>query len=365
MKDLKAKLKTKLEAQLKTEHKTQVLILIAVAAIACAFFAAQNSTNAWYWVLGIAFGYALQHSSLCFNSMTNEIFIVSFTTQFRSVLMGILVGSIGITVIKYFSFGTLDYLNVSAIGGTLVIGAFIFGMGMTLAGCCASGMFVRLAEGNSVHIITLIYAILGYVLANIQYEDIWSPLDEHSLSVFLPRMFGWIGGVAIHLVIIILLYVLALRREKKSFGDVIPNEPTDHWKYTTGAILLGLIAIVEYITVQNGPSITGGFYIVAENDISLETVGPLVFDIGVFMGAFTSTAARTGLRFVKITSLKQTIPSMIGGFLIGYGSRVAGGCNISSFFGAAASLSLSGWVFMIFLFAGVFIGLKILNKFFV
>ena len=49
---------------------------------------------------------------------------------------------------------------------------------------------------------------------------------------------------------------------------------------------------------------------------------------------------------------------------MGYGARLAGGCNIGALFSGIASLSLSGWVFAIFLFIGAFFGSKLLAKYF-
>ena len=55
---------------------------------------------------------------------------------------------------------------------------------------------------------------------------------------------------------------------------------------------------------------------------------------------------------------------MLGGLLMGYGARLAGGCNIGALFSGVASLSLSGWVFAAFLLIGAWIGSKLLAKFF-
>ena len=69
-------------------------------------------------------------------------------------------------------------------------------------------------------------------------------------------------------------------------------------------------------------------------------------------------------KFKKIKSLKQVVAATLGGLLMGYGARLAGGCNIGALYSSIASLSLSGWVFAIFLFIGAFIGSKLLAKFF-
>jgi uncharacterized membrane protein YedE/YeeE len=49
---------------------------------------------------------------------------------------------------------------------------------------------------------------------------------------------------------------------------------------------------------------------------------------------------------------------------MGYGARIAFGCNIGALFSGIASLSLSGWVFAAFMFVGAIIGSKLLVKYF-
>ncbi len=54
---------------------------------------------------------------------------------------------------------------------------------------------------------------------------------------------------------------------------------------------------------------------------------------------------------------------MIGGFFMGYGARLAFGCNIGALFGGIASGSMHGWVWFLFAFIGSYFGVKA-RKFF-
>ena len=49
---------------------------------------------------------------------------------------------------------------------------------------------------------------------------------------------------------------------------------------------------------------------------------------------------------------------------MGYGARIGLGCNIGAFYSGISSLSLSGWVFGVFLMLGAVVGSKLLVKFF-
>jgi uncharacterized membrane protein YedE/YeeE len=89
-----------------------------------------------------------------------------------------------------------------------------------------------------------------------------------------------------------------------------------------------------------------------------------LLDFGIIAGALLATLLASQFKFKKIKSLKQVVAAVLGGLLMGYGARLAGGCNIGALYSSIASLSLSGWVFALFLLAGAFIGSKLLAKFF-
>jgi len=72
----------------------------------------------------------------------------------------------------------------------------------------------------------------------------------------------------------------------------------------------------------------------------------------------------SGFKFKKIKSFKQVLAASLGGLLMGYGARIAFGCNIGALFSGIASMSLSGWVFAIFMLGGAIVGSKLLVKYF-
>ena len=87
-------------------------------------------------------------------------------------------------------------------------------------------------------------------------------------------------------------------------------------------------------------------------------------NIGIILGALLATLLASQFKFKKIKSLKQVAAAVLGGLLMGYGARLAGGCNIGALYSGISSLSLSGWVFALFLLVGAYIGSKLLSKFF-
>lgn len=86
-------------------------------------------------------------------------------------------------------------------------------------------------------------------------------------------------------------------------------------------------------------------------------------NIGIMIGTtfYLLTSNRLISTFkasLKITP-KQALFYAIGGITMGFGTRLANGCNV----GALYTFSLSGWIFLIVLVIGGIVGNKVAKKF--
>lgn len=173
--------------------------------------------------------------------------------------------------------------------------------------------------------------------------------------------------------------------QKKRYYKLWFKKP---WTYAVGAILISLLQIVTLVTTGNPLGISTGFtnfgarlYNIVGGNVNtwyyfsskeaqciLNTCflnDPFsVRNLGIIFGALLATLLASQFRIKKIKSIKQIISAILGGLLMGYGARIASGCNIGAFYSGVASLSLSGWVYAIFLFLGAIVGSKILVKYF-
>ena len=59
------------------------------------------------------------------------------------------------------------------------------------------------------------------------------------------------------------------------------------------------------------------------------------------------------------TSGRSLVAALIGGLLLGYGARIAYGCNIGAYFSGIASGSIHGWLWMVAAFAGNIVGVRL------
>ena len=160
------------------------------------------------------------------------------------------------------------------------------------------------------------------------------------------------------------------------------------WPYLTGAVLLSLFQIVTLASTGNpwgvsgvfanwgawiyeafGGSVDKWYYFSSTGAQATLENGFLNHsgtwrNIGIILGALLATLLASQFKIKKIKSKKQIIAASIGGLLMGYGARIAYGCNIGALYSGIASLSLSGWVFAVAMFGGAVVGSKLLVKYF-
>ncbi len=180
----------------------------------------------------------------------------------------------------------------------------------------------------------------------------------------------------------------------KKFFDSIKNNDyykaglKEAWPYITGAVMLSVFQIVTLATTGNpwgvsgvlanwgawifeavGGSVDKWYYFSSEGAQAVLDRGFLqdpgtMRNLGIITGALFSSLIASGFKIKKIKTGKQVVAAILGGLFMGYGARIAFGCNIGALYSGIATMSVSGWVFGIFIFLGAIVGSKLLVKYF-
>lgn len=173
----------------------------------------------FYWLTGVAFGFILQRSRFCFTASMRDPYLTGSASVTKAVLIAFAVTSIAFTAIKYgYQANGLPIPGQSYVAPISVatgVGAFLFGIGMVIAGGCASGTLMRVGEGFLMQIISFAFFIVGSLLGAYNYGWWERNFIVSAPRIFLPDYFGWIGGLLCNLAIIALIYYLAHKWENR------------------------------------------------------------------------------------------------------------------------------------------------------
>ena len=193
-------------------------ILVIIIAIGI-WLGMKNPMLALYWIVGNCFGFVLQRARFCFTASMRDPYLTKSTTVTRAVLIAFALTSIIFTAIKYgYAANGLPVPGqsyVAPISVATAVGAFMFGIGMVIAGGCASGTLMRVGEGFWMQVIALFFFIVGSLWGAHDYGWWMEKFIITGKRIFLPDVMGWFGGLVCNLAIIAVIYVIAHKFEKK------------------------------------------------------------------------------------------------------------------------------------------------------
>lgn len=206
----------------KKPFKSQIphaLVLIALL-IGLGFYL-NDAKLVKYLIFGVVFGMILQRSRFCFTAAFRDPVITGSTSLTRAVFLAIAVGTIGFSALSLYSISTggkpMGTDSVAPLSILTVIGGVMFGIGMVTAGGCASGTLMRVGEGFQLQWVALLCFMLGSV-AGAWAMGFLEPLGKANIKVYLPDHLGWAGALIFQFALIAIVYVLAIKWQKKKYS---------------------------------------------------------------------------------------------------------------------------------------------------
>ncbi|MGG5254430.1 YeeE/YedE thiosulfate transporter family protein [Neobacillus sp. SM06] len=190
-------------------YAASVLVVIVIAGIV---LGAQNPKLGLMWVFGSALGFVLQKSRFCFTASLRDPVLTGSTSLTRAVLIGLAVATAGFAAVQYSAFLKNPAVipgNINPVGLHTAIGAAMFGIGMVIAGGCASGTLMRMGEGFMQQWIVIVAFIGGSVWAAHDFGWWEKAMIHNAPTVWLPNVIGWPAAVFGQLALLGFLYWLA------------------------------------------------------------------------------------------------------------------------------------------------------------
>jgi uncharacterized membrane protein YedE/YeeE len=342
------------------------------------------------FVVGLAAGVILYHAAFGFTAAWREVVATGRSAGLRAQMV-----MLGVTVLIFTPLIALGEIGGVSLRGSVaplniavVIGAFMFGIGMQLGGGCASGTLFTAGGGNARMLITLAFFIVGSVLGSWHWP-LWQDVPGFG-AVALSQSFGVVGGIAVSFVLFAAVYLCAASWEKRKLGSLEPttsaSSPTllkGPWPLLAGALALAAVNVATLLLAGRPWGVTSAFALwgaklagfvgidvstwaywarpgqLASLNSSILNDTTSVMNIGIMLGALL--AAGLAGRFAPSFRIpgKSILAAVVGGIMLGYGARIAFGCNIGAYFGGIASTSLHGWLWFVAAFIGSSLGTRL------
>jgi len=370
-----------------------LLVVLATFILGAAFIASEvSTTQSLLFLNGGLLGAALYHASFGFTGGWRR-----FATEGRSRSMRAQFLMIAITALVFIplmsGFWEVDRTFSGAwapVGVSVVVGAFMFGLGMQLGGGCGSGTLFTVGGGSSRMLVTLIGFIAGAVIAT-AHLPFWLGLPSMP-AIKLGEYLGPLPGTAATLVALLAVILVLALVERRRHGNVEPVfqglsalRPArilrGPWPLGLALLVLALGNVITLLLAGHPWSVTYGFGLWGAK--VLDAIGvpvaswqfwqvpfqaraleqSVLFDVtsvmnfGIILGA--ALAASLAGRFAEgaRVPLASYAAAILGGLLMGYGARLSFGCNIGALFSGIASGSLHGWLWLVMAFGGSLLGI--------
>lgn len=377
-------------------------IFVAVVALLTAGLALyvadlMDARRAWTLLIGVVLGFVLFRAAFGFTAPWRKFIVERRGAPLRATL--VMLGTAAVAMILLGAYGGYNTVT-HGVGPSLLIGAFIFGLGMQLAGCCGSGTAYVAGGGSARIMIALVFFIVGSVLGSVHAPAWWGVPTYVRFSAV--EAFGPWLAIAGTLALLAVIGAATWAWERQRHGSaegVFPKAQVGQdtllqttlfgrWNAVTGAIVLGLLTGAVLVISYQPWGITFGFTLYgakAATALGIDLAAfqapftqtsfwaqgwaqgalgqPIWFNnaatttIGLFLGA----ALAAGLSGKWKPSLKgvgwlSILAAILGGLLMGYGARISTGCNIGAMVVGIASGSLHGWAWMALAFLGSIAG---------
>lgn len=373
-----------------------VVLMVSVAVFAITLFVQQAIAGPQYltFIIGVALGISLMHAAFGFSGSWRMFIRERDGKGVRAHLL-----LLGLTSLLFFPVlgQVFPSLQASAalapVGTSVIVGAFLFGIGMQLGGGCGSGTLYTMGQGQVDMLITLTFFIVGATLGSAHLHWWLSLPGYRSISVI--EYFGWWQALVLQIIVLAMIYVVVRVLEIRRKGSVEPVEccvPAEEfsqrllhgqWPLLWGVFSLALLNLMTLIVAGHPWSVTYAFglwgakiwaaiggdpgswvywssgYTAHSLNSSVLADTTSLMDFGIILGALLAAALAGKFAPAMRLSGVRILTAIVGGLLLGYGARLSFGCNIGALVAGISSGSLHGWVWLVAAFCGGIAGVHI------
>jgi uncharacterized membrane protein YedE/YeeE len=239
-------------------------------------------------------------------------------------------------------------------------------------------------------IVTLIFFVVGSLIGT-AHMPFWTSLPQLK-PLSLVKVLGLAPALLLNLVVFALIAAVTVVVEKRRHGRLVVDQVQPahasvwlhgRWPLAAGAIALVVLNFATLALSGRPWGVTSAFALwgaKAASAVGIDTAhwaywstkanaaalaAPVshdvtsVMDIGIVLGAMLAAALAGRYAPVWRLPLRSFVAAVAGGLMLGYGARLAYGCNIGAYFSGIVSGSLHGWLWLVAAFCGNVLGTRV------
>nr|MDJ0972121.1 YeeE/YedE family protein [Kiloniellales bacterium] len=244
--------------------------------------------------------------------------------------------------------------------------------------------------GRSRMLVTLVFFCVGSVIGT-AHLPWW--LQQYSLgSISLSRELGALGAIALQWAVFGAIVLATVVVERRRHGRLEPILRSDKgrsrllrgpWPLLAGAVLLAGLNVATLALAGHPWGVSSGYTLWGakaasalgvdlgswtywatpgrqrqlEASVFANTIS--VMNFGIIVGAFLAAGLAGRFAPERRIPWPSLLAAAIGGLLMGYGARLAFGCNVGAYFSGIASGSLHGWLWFLAALVGSYLGTRL------
>ncbi|OIQ30442.1 MAG: transporter [Bacteroidetes bacterium MedPE-SWsnd-G2] len=328
-------------------------------------------------LFGFLFGFAMQYANLNkFNTISGMATLEDYT---MAKTMGFAIGLGAIIIALDVGLGFANYHVKPLIPIANSVGGLIFGVGMAILGYCPGTLPISLGQGALDALVGIIGGLFGGWIFTINYESIapyfgtnYGPISLYSLLEGKPIVF-----YALTILFGCSLMYIAFKL------DDLEGRKNKKWLITglAFALINGIMLLNVVFSRPIGASTAYPYLAdIISNDVNNTYFkmisGPgsweLMFLVGAFFAGLLPALYNKSYRLSFIQERwqhyfgsnlwKRLIWAFLGGFLLIFGARVAGGCASGHILSGVMQMGIGSLVFALFTFIAFIITGKYFYK---
>lgn len=307
---------------------------------------------------GLGLGYLLERGDLCFHStLRGLIRLPRKPDLFRAYVLAVVVAAPLVWGLRLL--GWIEPWIPPFNWAANIVGGLLFGIGMVIAATCITGLFYKLGHGMLGTLAALVTWAVGDILT---YHGPLAPLrnalNSPSITVTgqpatLTNLFGPAGWALTGLVW--LAAVVWLWQSPQSGRG-------QYWAWPRLGLTVGLFTGLAWLAAAAGGSnytfgtsgVPTSLYLALTQGSPLWSPWITVALVSLIPGAFAA-AVQSGTLWVRGETGRRYLQLAGGGFLMGVGAAISGGCNLGHSLVGVPLLSLGSIVTTLAMAGGVWL----------